>query len=85
MPVFFLGYIKQLFFPQKNLCIKLANALKEDFSRYDVLYIFGMPEKLAAKILPKFLQETKPGTRLISYVFSLPENPEYLIETHGTA
>lgn len=42
-----------------------------------------MPEKLAFKILPKFLEETKPGTRLISYVFSLPENQNYRLETFG--
>ena len=83
-PIFLLGYLRNMVFPQKNLTLKLGNALKQDFWNYDVIYIFGMPEKLAAKVLPKFLQESKKGSRLISYVFSLPENPLYTIESFGS-
>jgi hypothetical protein len=42
-----------------------------------------MPEKLAAKILPKFLQEATSGTLLISYVFSLPKHQDYTLKSYG--
>lgn len=42
-----------------------------------------MPDKLAAKIVPKFMQEAKSGGRLISYVFSLPETQGLEIQSYG--
>jgi hypothetical protein len=39
--------------------LKLANAFKEDFGNYQAIYVFGMPDKMQKKIVPKFLREAK--------------------------
>jgi len=71
-PVYCIAKIRQ-FLSKGNLKIQLKNALKEDFGKYDVIYIFGMPEHLEHKILPKFENEMQAGSMLISYTFSLSE------------
>lgn len=72
-PIFITAYLRKIFFGPKNMKLKLANAFKEDFWNYDVIYVFGMPDKLSAKIIPKFMSEAKSGTKLYSYIFSIPE------------
>lgn len=65
--------IRQFLSPQKNLKIELGSGFKKDFADFDIIYLFGMPESIAKKILPKFEKEAKKGTRLISYVFSFKD------------
>ena len=42
-----------------------------------------MPDKMSAKIVPKFLKEAKKGAKLYSYVFSIPEEYKHLAVSHG--
>lgn len=51
--------------------IVLGDVFHHDLSSYDVVYLFLMPETYA-KIRPKFERELKPGTRVITYVWPLP-------------
>jgi len=55
-----------------NVKIKWANLFKIDLSDADVVYLFLMPEPYA-KIKPKLEKELKPGTRVISYVWPIPD------------
>lgn len=82
LPIFLLAKLRGLFMPQKNCQIQLANAFKKDFWKYDVIYVFGMPDKMWNKIVPKFLEETKPGTKLYSYVFSIPDEFKHMVKSH---
>jgi SAM-dependent methyltransferase len=57
--------------PLPNLHIIYWNALKADFSKPDVFYIFWLTESLEHKIRPKLEKEMHPTARLISYVFEI--------------
>lgn len=72
-PIYIFAKLRLLLTPQKNYTLKLANAFKQDLSFYDVIYVYGMPDKMSQKIVPKFLSQAKPGAKLYSYVFSIPE------------
>lgn len=63
--------IKTYFYKQKNLKILYGNALNLDFSQYDVFYLFGTPDSLKDKIIPKFKMEAKQKAKLLSYCFCL--------------
>ncbi|NQV89771.1 hypothetical protein HQ487_00005 [Candidatus Uhrbacteria bacterium] len=52
--------------------MKLENAFKHDLTSYDALYLFLMPETYE-KIRPKLEAELKPGSRVVSYVWPIPE------------
>jgi len=72
-PVFFIAYMRKIFFGPKNYRVVLGNAFKKDFSEFDVIYVYGMPDKMWEKIIPKFMSEAKKGAKLYSYVFSIPK------------
>lgn len=57
--------------PLSNLHIIYANALKSDFSKPDVFYVFWLAESLEHKLRPKFQKELKSQARVISYVFEI--------------
>ena len=57
----------------KNVQLSLWNALKIDYSNYQHIFIFWLPETIEKKVFPKFDREAKPWTKLYSYVFSFPE------------
>jgi len=77
-PMFVIAYIRKIFFWSQNYSLTLANAFKKDFGEYDVIYVYGMPDKMWAKIVPKFLDEAKSWAKLYSYVFSIPTTPPNL-------
>lgn len=81
-PMYIIAKLRNMFWPQ-NLDIKLANAFKQDFWNYDVIYVYGMPDKMGAKIIPKFLSEAKQWAKLYSYVFSIPEEYQKNVVSHG--
>ena len=81
-PMWGIAKIRGLFKGYKNCKIQLGNAFKQDFSLYDVIYVYGMPDKMWEKILPKFLSEAKPWAKLYSYVFSIPEEHKKDVVTH---
>lgn len=69
-PFFYLySKLKAYFSHQKNFTILYGNALHLNFKNYDVLYLFGTPNSLKEKILPKFITESKATSRLLSYCF----------------
>lgn len=79
-PFFYaISKIKSIFLNYNNLKIIYWNALKQDFSNYDVLYIFWLEDTIKNKIFPKIRQEFKKDSRLFSYCFSA-EN-DFLQET----
>jgi len=56
----------------KNIEIKFGNAFSQDLSQVDVVYMFLMPETYQ-KIRSKLETDLKPGSRVISYVWPVPE------------
>lgn len=71
-PAFFLWMkIRNWIQPRKNLRIVFGNALKVDFSDFDVLYVFGIEGRLDDQLLSKFQSELRPRGRIISYAFEL--------------
>jgi len=74
-PIFLVAYMRKIFFGPKNYRVMLWNAFKKDFGEYDIIYVYGMPDKMAEKIVPKFLAEAKKWAKLYSYVFSITTPP----------
>jgi cyclopropane fatty-acyl-phospholipid synthase-like methyltransferase len=70
LPMYLVCKARQIFNSDKNLVFKLKNLYKEDLSRADAVYFFGMPDKVA-KLRAKLEKELKPGCRVISYVFPI--------------
>lgn len=56
---------------RKNVKILFGNVFRKNLSEYDAVYLFLMPETYA-KLQPKFEKELKPGTRVVSYVWPIP-------------
>lgn len=73
-PLYFYSYIKQKISGPKNLKIIYGNALKHDFSNYDVIYIYGLKETINNQIKKKLLKDMKKGSKFLSYVFSLDDD-----------
>lgn len=72
-PMWWIAKLLTIFSRKKNCNIVFWNAFKQDFSQYDCIYVYGMPDKIQKKIIPKFLSEAKVGAKLYSYIFSIPE------------
>lgn len=81
-PLFLYTYLGNIFFPLRNLTFVFWNAFKQDFGDYDAIYVYGMPDKMSQKIVPKFMKEAKNGTKLYSYVFSIPEEYREWVVSH---
>jgi cyclopropane fatty-acyl-phospholipid synthase-like methyltransferase len=60
--------------------IKWANFYKVDLSQATIVIFYLMPKDIK-KLVPKFKKELKPGTRIISAAFSVPDLQLYKIET----
>lgn len=71
VPVYLVAKIRAFFY--KNTKIILGNLFTTDLSGADVVFLFGMPDKLGEKLMKKFNKELKPGTQVISYVFPLKD------------
>lgn len=72
-PLFLWAWVKAKLSDCKNLNIKWKNIFWHNFSDADVVYVFGMTESLNKKLKEKFLAELKPGTRIVSYVFTMKD------------
>jgi SAM-dependent methyltransferase len=70
-PLYLACKTKQLLAQQKNINFKLQNLFTTNLAKADVIYIFGIPEKLKDRLRPKFEQELQPGSRVISYAFKI--------------
>jgi len=71
LPLFLTCKIRQIFHPNKNTFFKYKSLFKEDLSKADVIYVFGLPSSLEKKLKQKLEKELRPGTRVISYCFSI--------------
>ncbi|MFA6533622.1 MAG: hypothetical protein WCT37_00450 [Patescibacteria group bacterium] len=73
LPLYLICEWRRLFNLNQSLTFKLKNIFKEDLSGADVVYFFGLPLNLRTNQLgDKLKQELKPGSRVVSYAFSLP-------------
>ncbi len=69
--LFLVCKLRQLFHSDKNLIFKFQDFYKKDLSDADVVYFYGIPTKNGL-VSQKLCKELKPGTKIISYTFSLP-------------
>jgi len=83
-PMWLIAKLYDFFWKQENCTICLWNAFKQDFSQYDIIYVYGMPDKMLEKIVPKFMWEAKSWAKLYSYVFSIPEEFRKNIISYGS-
>lgn len=63
----------------KNVQIKYWDALKMDLTKYDIIYVFWLPETISKKIFPKLSKIKNKNFRFISYCFKMTNN--YFNET----
>ena len=68
LPMYLTCKIRQIFNYNRNLSFKLKNLYHQYLSNADVVYFFGMPDKVE-KLRAKLEKELKPGSRVVSYVF----------------
>lgn len=73
LPLYLVCAIRKLFSGNKLLKFKLQNLFNENLSGADVIYIFGMPDKLKIKLREKLERELKPGARVITYAFPIKD------------
>lgn len=57
------------------------NLFDAPLATYDLVYIYGLPRSIKARLVPKLDREMKPGSRLISYNFHL-KNKKPIAEFH---
>ncbi|MBU0546035.1 class I SAM-dependent methyltransferase [Patescibacteria group bacterium] len=72
LPLYAFCRLKQMFGEKTNAIIKFKNLFKENLGEADVVYFFGMPEKIKNKLAEKLKKEMKSGSRIISYAFHVP-------------
>jgi len=72
LPMYAFCRLKQLLARSMNVQFKFKNLFNEDLSRADVVYFFGMPEKIKNKLAEKLIKEMKPGSKIVSYAFHVP-------------
>ena len=70
-PLFVWAWLKAKFSGFKNVSIRWKNIFWQNLTDADVVYVFGMTESLNDKLKTKFLTDLKPGTRIVSYVFTM--------------
>lgn len=70
-PLYLICRLKLIFRRGDSVNFKLKNLFKENLSPADAVYFFGMPNSINKKLSVKLKRELKPGTKIISYAFSL--------------
>lgn len=71
-PLFYIiSKIKVFFSGLKNIKIVYWNAMKLDFSKFDIFYVFWLPETVTNKLSPKLEREMKDTSRFYSYCFKM--------------
>lgn len=79
--LYLVSKIKVSFSRLNNIEIIYWNALKIYYSKYDVLYVFWLPETLKNKLFSKLKSEMKKWSRFVSYCFKM-ENDYFIEEKH---
>lgn len=82
-PLYYYTKIVSYFSDTPNMHLEMGNAFSKNFGKYDVIYIYGMPDKMQKKIVPKFLSEASLWAKLYSYVFSIPEEYKKDVISYG--
>ena len=72
--LYYIWRIRKSFLRLKNTNLSLWNALKMNYSQYQHIFVFWLPETIEKKVLPKFEKEAKIWTKLYSYAFSFPQS-----------
>lgn len=70
-PLWLTCRLRQIVRRTPRVTFKLGNLFRQDLSSVDVIYVFGMPEKLQHKLRAKLERELKPGSRVVSYTFPI--------------
>jgi len=70
-PLYLYASLKNIFSKSKARFL-WKDFFKQDLSDASVIYLFGTPKPLAGKLKEKCEKECRPGTIIISYVFSFP-------------
>ena len=79
-----IGKLQNTIGQHRNVRIVMSNAFSHDLSEYSAVYLFLMPETYK-KIQPKLDKELKPGTKVLSYVWPIPEwEPVEVDQTEGS-
>lgn len=73
LPMYVVCKVRQLVYRNPNISFRFGNLFSTDISDADVVYVFGMPDKLANRLRDKLKNELTPGTRVVSYVFPIAE------------
>ncbi len=68
--IWLLGKLR-IAFSGQDVTLRYRNALHEDLSKIDVLFLYVGPFMMR-KLLPKLQRELRPGTRVVSHVFRFP-------------
>ena len=83
LPFYLICKLRQLLNFNSNLKFKFKNLFKENLASADVVYFFGMPESINKRLVEKLKQELRPGTKIISYCFSLSGWTPRIIDKPG--
>lgn len=75
LPLYLLARLRQLLHPYTNLRYVCGNALKQDLSDADVVYVYGLIRTVNTKVKPKLLKDLRPGAKAISYHFHMQDWP----------
>ncbi|MBI2458936.1 MAG: class I SAM-dependent methyltransferase [Parcubacteria group bacterium] len=73
LPFYLICKLRQALNRRGLIEFKFKNLYKENLAPADVIYFFGMPHVLNEKFCSKLRRELKPGTKIISYAFKLPD------------
>ena len=71
LPLFFIVKIRASLSGLKNVTILFWDALRQDLTQYDALYVYGLPETLTKKLFPLLNTIKNKNFRLISYCFRM--------------
>jgi len=80
IPMFLTCQIRRLIHHIPHVQFKFDNFFRENLSDADVVYFFGMPDTIKNKLKKKLEKELKPGSRVISYAFSIAGWEPFLID-----
>lgn len=70
--------------PSVNAHFLFGDVFSKDLSQAEAVYLFLMPETYK-KIKPKLERELKPGTRVVSYVWPIPDWTPRVVDRHPNA
>lgn len=71
--MYFFARARYVCSPQKNLSIRFWNLYHMDFSDYDVIYAFWLPETISLKLNKKLEKELKKWGKFLSYAFEIKD------------